>query len=398
MYKFFILLIFLIPLKTISQQDNTYYTGVASNADLEKAKQDAMKSMLEQIQVFVSSSVKRKLSETNTALNETTSVEIIAKSSMQLQDVQEEIMKDADNIFHVKKFIARDIVKKIFALRKQKTIEHLLLAQSESKKGNIGTALKNYYWALLLTEMYPDTISFTFSNGIATSNLSSAIANEMENIVRNIHCSAVKKIDDEHLVWKYNVEYKSKLVSHLYFEYFDGQGQTQGEVRNGEAKLTFYFSQEENIEREILLNVHYAYEDEMDELLQLAHSVRINNTIANTVVFTLPGARTKPNTGATMSDTHTTNLPAPISTLLTTKNFDGVTSKLDSLVKKNKLITGSAKDFESREGLFAAIIDQNGIVALVRFEKQKYYNAKNMSEIDITHYAGMRIIWIEVLK
>jgi hypothetical protein len=133
-----LLLLLLVPVEIISQQENNYCIGAAENADVEKAKQDAMKSMLEQIQVFVSSSVKRKIQETNTALNETTSVEVIAQTSMQLQEVQEEIVKDADNIFHVKKFIARDVVKKMFVLRKQKTIEHLLHAHSESEKGNIG--------------------------------------------------------------------------------------------------------------------------------------------------------------------------------------------------------------------------------------------------------------------
>ncbi|MBS4028038.1 MAG: LPP20 family lipoprotein, partial [Ignavibacteriales bacterium] len=79
-----------------SQNNNEYYTGISQNIDVEKAKQDALKNMLEQIQVFVSSSVKRKLQETNTTLTDTTSVEVIAKSSMQLQEVQEEITKDAN--------------------------------------------------------------------------------------------------------------------------------------------------------------------------------------------------------------------------------------------------------------------------------------------------------------
>ncbi|MBS4029146.1 MAG: LPP20 family lipoprotein [Ignavibacteriales bacterium] len=383
-----------------SQNNNEYYTGISQNIDVEKAKQDALKNMLEQIQVFVSSSVKRKLQETNTTLTDTTSVEVIAKSSMQLQEVQEEITKDANDIFHVKKFVAKEMVKKMFAQRKQKILEHLQLAQSEIEKGNVGTALKNYYWALLLSEIYPDTISFSFANGKTSSNLSAAIPNEMENIVREIKFRATKKIDDENIVWKCNAEYKGKPITNLNFEYFDGQGQSQQEVHNGETKLTFYFSKTENKEREVLLNVNYTYEDEMDELLQLAQSFHNKSTIANTVMFTLPGEKEKREQHSADSVQLNVNsrLPAPISMLLTAKSFEEVTATLNALAKKNKIIFGSAKDFESREGLYAAVVAQNGIVALLKFEKGKYFDATTGNETDITQFAGKRMIWIEMLK
>lgn len=78
--------------------------------------------------------------------------------------------------------------------------------------------------------MHPDTISFTFSGGNTSSHLASAIVDEMENIVRGIQFSAIKKIEDEQIVWKCRAEFKSKPVSHLNFEYFDGHSISESRI------------------------------------------------------------------------------------------------------------------------------------------------------------------------
>ena len=145
-----------------------------------------------------------------------------------------------------------------------------------------------------------------------------------------------------------------------------------------------------------MLSVEYAYADEMDELLQFAHQSRGNTTIANTLLFTLQGEKPQHTLPPPRDSVQTTTLPAPIAALLSVKeNVENVLNTLQKLVKENKIIAGSAKDFETTDGLYGCIVGKEGIIALIKAEKQQYFDAESGNAVQLKTYAGKRIICLK---
>jgi hypothetical protein len=73
-----------------------YYVGTSEDADLEHARSGALRNLVSQIQVFVSSSFRETLSERNEKLDQATLSTTIARSSIVLKDVGERITRTSN--------------------------------------------------------------------------------------------------------------------------------------------------------------------------------------------------------------------------------------------------------------------------------------------------------------
>jgi hypothetical protein len=224
-------------------------------------------------------------------------------------------------------------------------------------------------------------------------------------------------IDDETIVWNFKVEVNKKPVASLHFDYFDGMGQTEADVKNGGTKLTFFFSKKEVREREVILGIEYRYADEMDELTRAVDSLISVEALPNKITTVLPAGLSKtaivvgtsnPDTREVPKETKPpvtkpsktqSTLPIVLQEILAVgNNFNTVRIKLDSLARRNKIILGSAADFESLQGLYGLVLGPEGVLALISFKDKKYFDARTGKEADLTKYSGKRITWIEVLK
>jgi hypothetical protein len=77
--------------------------------------------------------------------------------------------------------------------------------------------------------------------------------------------------------------------------------------------------------------------------------------------------------------------------------MEAVARELDRLKRRGLAPMGKAKDFDSLEGLYVAVLDPSaGMIALLRFQKEKFIDVVTGSEVQMTDHAGKKVIWIEV--
>jgi hypothetical protein len=305
----------------------------------------------------------------------------------------------------------------MFELRRQKILELIRVGERElqGETVHLGSALKNFYWALLLGRLYPDTLSFTVRLDATTplpyANVHTGISNIFDRLFRELKFVPEKMIDDEAIVWRYRVHMKNKPVDALHFEYYDGMGQTEGDVKDGGTKLTFFFSRKDVREREVSVGIDYRSDEEMDEFTRAADSLMSVGALPNKITIILPAGPTPPPPKEEKPPVESPKpppqpvpqpqhiLPTVLQELLIVgSDFNAVRVKLDSLARRNRIILGSATDFESLQGLYGLVLGPEGVLALLSVKDKKYFDAVTGKEADLTKFAGKRITWIEVLK
>lgn len=391
--------------QTQNVSTSLYYVGEGIDKSQEQARLYALNALMQQIQVFLASSFEHKTSELAKVFRQSTSLTIIARSIMQLRDVQEKLDKQEDGFFHVTKYVTKEAVSRMFAQRRQQVLEHLQIADRElsfcdqNTSCDVGVVLKHYYWAYLLAHLYPDTISF----GALRKNYSSVLVGApdlLESLIKKVSIQAARRIKDQMIVWQCAATVTGSPISHLLYSYFDGMGQTDGEIRDGQTKLTLFFSDEVDRQREVVLEIEYKYADEMDATLRLADSLVAKGAIPNTVTLVIPGSSETKFLSKSPPETvkAVVQLPQPLRDLLADQNsFEETMKTIERLARQGKIIPGSAKDFESLDGLYGVVLDPHGLSGIIRCEKGKYFDALSKDVVDLRKFAGKRITWIEVL-
>jgi hypothetical protein len=395
--------------------DSVYYIGVGIDPNLDRARNSALNSLTQEIQVLISSSFDNRTTEINTQVDQKTVSKVVTRSITDLKDVKEKRSTTPNGFHRVVKYILKSTVRHMFELRRQKILELIRVGERElqGEPVHLGSALKNFYWALLLGRIYPDTLSFTVSLDATAplrfANVQTGISNIFDRLFRELKFVPEKMIDDEAIVWRYRVHMRNKPVDALHFEYYDGMGQTEADVKDGGTKLTFFFSRKDVREREVSVGIDYRSAEEMDDFTRAADSLMSANALPDKITIILPAGQTplppkeeKPPVVAPRPEPQPQPdivLPAVLREILAVgTDFNAVRMRLDSLARRNKIILGSATDFESLQGLYGLVLGPEGVLALLSVKGKKYFDALTGKEADLTKYAGKRITWIEVLK
>lgn len=395
--------------------DSVYYIGVGIERNLDRARASALNALTQEIQVLISSSFENRTTEANAKFDQHTVSQVVTRSITDLKDVKERIGSTREEFYRVVKYISKSAVRHMFELRRNRIVELIKIGERElqGEPVHLGSALKNFYWALLLSWLYPDTLSFSVrvdtTAPLSYANVHTGISNIFDRLLREVRFVPQKMIDDEAIVWQYRVQVKNRPIDGLHFEYYDGMGQTEADVKEGRTKLTFFFSKKDMREREVIVGIDYRSAEEMDELTRAADSLMSTNALPSKVTIVLPAGPTSPppkdeeppvkppRPQPQPQQQHV--LPSVLQEILAVgKNLNLVRGKLDSLVRRNKIILGTANDFGSLDGLYGLVLGPEGVVALVTCKDKKYFDALTGKETDVTKYAGKRITWIEVLK
>ena len=356
--------------------DSLYYIGVGVERNLDNARSSALNALSQEIQVLISSSFENRTAETNARLDQTTVSRVVTRSITELKDVKERMITTPQGFYRVVKYLPKSAVKRMFELRRSRILELIAIR------------------ALLLGRLYPDTLGFSMrldeGSALHFKNLEMGIRNIFERLFRGLTFKPERAIDDEAIVWEYKVTLDNRPVAALHYEYYDAMGQTEADVKDGKTRMTFFYSKEESREREVILAIEYRYADEMDELTRAADSLMQAAALPNKISIILPVAdRAKP----------TISLPLELRLVLDVGNsFEAVRSRLDSLVRKSRIVLGSAGEFESLEGLYGLILGPEGVIGLVQYKGKRTLDAATGVEVDIRKFSGKKITWIEVLK
>jgi hypothetical protein len=400
-----------------------FYVGSAMGDDLQKVRADALENMMQKIQMFVQSEFKRQREETTTAYSDSTVARVIARSSMKLSEVSEDVTNPKPGLYRVTKYVAKTTVDQMFEMRRQKILEHLDIAGTELGKAkaggsvNLTSLLDNYYKAFLLlfTLRDHDTLSYVFHLDEApyvriSKDLKAGIPYVLDNVISGIHVHPMKHIDDAYTVWKCTVDFKGAPVTNMQYSFYDGAGNSYGDVRNGETLMTFFFPTRENRERDIDVKIEYRNEENEDELLDIAKTLSAKEKLAEVVTFKLPAdestvpikkiepKKAEPDK-AVVATTQTANVPSSIRELIAVQeSWNKTKPVLMELNRRKHIIVGRKEDFESTEGLFVLTVDQNGAVTLLQCSKDNLSDLLTKKDFSLHDFEGRPIYWIEVLK
>jgi hypothetical protein len=378
-------------------QTDQYYHGIAVDKNVNEARTAAYNALIQQIQVVVSSNFKRNQSETNNSYTDETNISTVARSTMSLTDVTEKVETLPDKTYRVTKTVPKESVRKMFNDRMQKIFDHLREAQSIAfPKGTVKniplhSSLINFYQAYLLAILYPDTISFPTGREQKLSSVMVGIPNTIDQISSSIKFKPVKMIDDEFIVWKFRVEYQGIPVQSMRYSYFDGMGQSDGEVTDGETQITLFYPKSEKKERTLNINLEYLYESEMDEVLKMGYSSNAVSRMLKIIPVKIPADA--------VIKAETPKPPQPLA-VFQDKDItpDNLKKELDRLSRKGMIVTGKASDFETLHGLYCLVIDRSGLKAFMKNEHNKYFDYLTESQRELKEFSGMKIIWMEALK
>lgn len=372
-----------------SPSPSDFYIGLGEDANLETARSDAYSNMVEQIQVIVSSSLSTTREENNAAFKETSRQSTLSSSLVVLRDVQENVSKNGD-LYRVTKYVSKESVRSMFALRRQQIIDHCSEAETilrSTGKIDLQSAFDHYYKAWLLAWLYPDTLSYPFNN-IGRSDVSTGIAQAMTAVANKVTFTPLKKIGDELTTWKYTANLSGQPISRLGYSFFDGLGESEEAVHEGNTQMTFLFNDKR--EREIPLRIEYRSSEGLDGILSIADSTRSGNAPVITVSAVLPGEKISKVSIAQ-------KIPAPLQQLLDHRNsLSGFKESLDKISKRGDIIAGNKRDFDNLNGLYLVVLDSNGVVALLQHDGGKYFNIETGDEIRLPDFEGKKILWVRV--
>jgi len=221
-------------------------------------------------------------------------------------------------------------------------------------------------------------------------------------ISSKIRVVQLHKIEETNLVWKCRFEYTGIPITSLDFSFYDGIGQTDGKVKNGLSTMTFFFPERSKKEREIDLAVEFKALDEMDDLLKFAEEMTQSKFSSKTIVLVLGSEENmqsmpeKKKEFAGIDKSKIKGIPKSIQEVLSQNtSLKNVLDALRTMVKKKRIIIGRREDFESLDGMFGLVLDDNGITALIVEQKGNWADLLHSRTVETKELVGRKITWIE---
>lgn len=149
-----------VPAQTIDEirSSSAYYSAEGRGVTENEACQDALANISRQISVSITS--QQKYNSTESTAGGSTSIETTSSDSNSsfsyatFQNVEQRVLSPEPNA-RVFCWIAKSEVARITNLRKQKIIDYVATGRIAERKLQIDDALRNYYWALMLTHGLP---------------------------------------------------------------------------------------------------------------------------------------------------------------------------------------------------------------------------------------------------
>lgn len=203
-----------------------YWSAEGQGVTIEEAENDALAQITRQIKSFVTSMSSetdnsgRDSHQTEYSSYQQLSAINVSTASISLQNVEKRVLSPEPDA-KVFMWVSREEVKNINKKRKQKIIDFVEAGKTAEQRLQIDDALRNYYWALMLTKASGDVYAeFDGEERNCLSYLPMKIKSVMGNINARLE-------DCRHDANRYyatmHFTYGGNDVSSLQIHYFDGQ-------------------------------------------------------------------------------------------------------------------------------------------------------------------------------
>lgn len=199
------------------KNDKNYVWGEGSGSTSNAAEREAMAQMSRSISAVISD--KREDINSNTESYQSSVLKCL--TFIRLQNIQNIILSEEPNA-KVFCYMHRSEVQRIFDAREQRIKDMVKAGKVCESRLQIDDALRNYYWALLLSYFNPNpiTIDFGETEGQSVSLLETKI-NSMLKLLRGEIIDG--NIEGSNAIARVFFTYNGKTVSSLQFKYNDGQ-------------------------------------------------------------------------------------------------------------------------------------------------------------------------------
>ncbi len=238
MKKILLLALATLPLLLVAQtiqeiKSGDYYWGEAMLENEQLASDAALHQLLNQISMRIVSSYEGKLKETDAGVEESVESIVQTHSTATLRNVKT-IRTSLPEGIYVMHYIQRNEVQRIWDNRKKLIYDIYKQAQEMEETGNLGNALKWYYFSAILINSLPDETAEY--NGINFSLEVPARINAILLGVRYRFDSEQLYTDNERII-DLDVSYNDKPVSYIEFSFWDGYDNIRVTGKDGLATV-----------------------------------------------------------------------------------------------------------------------------------------------------------------
>ncbi|MGN0036382.1 MAG: hypothetical protein ACI36X_04080 [Bacteroidaceae bacterium] len=207
------------------QHNPDYYYAEGEGLTLEEAEQSAMERLVSSISISVSvhhswESLEMSGSGGDT-YSENVSSAVRSSSFITLRNVSTRILKEEPNA-KVARWISKAEVEEIYKERSLKIADYVETGKRAEQQLQLDDALRNYYWALVLSQTNPDPVYVSFHE--KEENCAVFLPQKIKAVIAAIQCNLVDcRVDGNRYVGTMRFAYNGRDVASLQIRYNDGQ-------------------------------------------------------------------------------------------------------------------------------------------------------------------------------
>lgn len=200
-----------------------YLYGEGWGASVSEADQMALGDLISKISITVSSNF--EVTEEETSMLGKTDAQSYVQSKVKtysqatLSNTEKLIINNEPDA-HVGRWVKRSEIDKLFAARRRKMQDYVLLASRGEQNGKIDDALRYYYWAFVLLKSLQHPSTETYQDKEGTHLLITYLPQRLNDIFSDIRITPLKRDEDNNILL--DITFRGKPVSSLDYTYFDG--------------------------------------------------------------------------------------------------------------------------------------------------------------------------------
>jgi len=270
-----------------------YYHGFGYGKDRNEAENNALNQLNQGISTTISSNTTFIATESSTGNkfdNESMYKSIVNSYSFieNLQNIRTFPPVHTKTGWEILKFVEKTEVEKVFEKREKLIKAMVSEAQNAKQNLKIGIALKNYYWAYILLQTYPNGTNLST---VDIPNIQTFIRSEIDYIFHDLDfvIKGQQQKDPKTIRYTMEVTYKQNPVSEMNYKVCLGTTCTNDvTVKNGIGFLDIDVNEKNSLQGNIPLHIEYKYISEMTNSdftirsLFQRDSKMINNLVENT--------------------------------------------------------------------------------------------------------------------
>jgi hypothetical protein len=205
-----------------------YNFGIGMGANYAEARRNALQSLTEGISVHIKSEFINIVKETNGNVDDYSKSVVSSYSTAVINQYQERLLSEKPDRVELMLYISKDDLQKVFDERAQLIRDLIVLGEKAESELRISDALRNFYWAMILTRSHPNNRGLRHDFG-SQSNLPilKGLSDKIESIFTNLRFE-VNSVNQQHVTPRKQIEltisYCGKPVQNLDYTYFTGDG------------------------------------------------------------------------------------------------------------------------------------------------------------------------------